>query len=76
MQDEVFHLTQLTDRIRRHRRRCREIEWERDQRDDWHHRPRNHHHRPHHTHDIRWDDERVREREVIYDSRGPARVYY
>ncbi|TWU75139.1 hypothetical protein ED733_003060 [Metarhizium rileyi] len=69
--DEVFQLTQLTERIRRHRRRYREMEWERDYRDDWHHRYRRHH-RPHHE----WDDERVREREVIYDSRGPARGYF
>ncbi|KJK93653.1 hypothetical protein H633G_02493, partial [Metarhizium anisopliae BRIP 53284] len=69
--DEVFQLTQLTERIRRHRRHHREVEWERDYRDDWHHRYRRHH-RPRHE----WDDERVREREVVYESRGPARGYF
>ncbi|KHO00213.1 uncharacterized protein MAM_02136 [Metarhizium album ARSEF 1941] len=68
--DEVLQLTELTERIRRHRRYYKEVGWERDHRDDWHRYRR--HRRPHYE----WDDERVREREVIYDSRGPARGYF
>ncbi|KAK2589402.1 hypothetical protein QQS21_012922 [Conoideocrella luteorostrata] len=78
--DEVLHLTELSARIRRHRRRYKEAERERDYMDDWYRRSHRHYHdhRPHHRqgYDWEWDDERVRETEVIYDSRGPARGYY
>lgn len=71
-------MTELSTDIRRSRKeRVRDIQWERefrdDFRDDW---GRRHHHHHHHDRPSRkWDDERVREREVIYDSRGPARGY-
>lgn len=66
-QDDVLQLVEMSDDIKRYRKdRVREIQWERDWRDDWDRRHRHHHHH-HHP----WDDERVREREVIYDSRRP-----
>ncbi|KYK57947.1 hypothetical protein DCS_04960 [Drechmeria coniospora] len=69
--DEVLHLIELSDGIRRARReRARELRWEHDWRDDWgrpHHRHRHDHRRLHDG----WDDERVRETEVIYDSHRP-----
>ncbi|KAG5993052.1 hypothetical protein E4U54_003482 [Claviceps lovelessii] len=80
--DEVLQLTELSSRIRRHRRRHREAEWERDYMDDWYRRhPRNHyeqrpHPHPHHrVYDYEWDDERIREREFVSDGRGPGRGY-
>ncbi|KAG6006441.1 hypothetical protein E4U21_007059 [Claviceps maximensis] len=80
--DEVLHLTELTSRIRQHRRRHREVEWERGYMDDWYRRhPRNHYEqRPHpHSHqrqyEYEWDDERIREREFVYDGRGSGRGY-
>ncbi|KEY65733.1 hypothetical protein S7711_05563 [Stachybotrys chartarum IBT 7711] len=74
--EEVLKLTELSDRIRRSRKdHVREIEWERDYREDW--ERRRHHHSHHRQPSLKWDDERVREREVIYDSRDPGgRVYY
>ncbi|KAJ6446833.1 2-isopropylmalate synthase [Purpureocillium lavendulum] len=76
--DDVLQLTELSESIRR-ARKVREIKWERDFYDEWDHPYRRHHHDHHHGHhhDHRhrgWDDERVREREVIYDSRRPARL--
>jgi hypothetical protein len=72
----VLDLVKLSDRIRRARKdRLRELEWQRDYRDDWeadYHR---------HTHRHRgggggYEDERIRETEVIYDSGGrPPRGY-
>lgn len=57
---------ELSDEIRRFRKeRVREIQYERDWRDEW---DRRHRQRPRPDH---WDNERVREREVIYDSRRP-----
>ncbi|KAG5931097.1 hypothetical protein E4U53_001949 [Claviceps sorghi] len=76
--DEVLQLTELSSRIRRHRQRHREVEWEREYMDDWYRRhPRNYYEQRPHPHrreyDYEWDDERVREREFIYDSRGSGR---
>lgn len=73
--DDVVRLVDHSERIRAARKdRAREIQWEREWRDDWDHR--NHHH--HHKHRIsvdRLDDERIVEREVVYDSRHPGRGY-
>jgi len=72
----VLQLTELSERIRC-ARKTHEIRWERDYYDEWDHPYRRHHHENHHHHRHRgWDDERVREREVIYDSRRPARYMY
>ncbi|KAH7316619.1 hypothetical protein B0I35DRAFT_479450 [Stachybotrys elegans] len=66
-QEEVMRLTDLTSRIRRSRKDVvREVEWERDYREERdRHRHRHHHHRP----SWRYDDDVVREREIVYDSR-------
>ncbi|PHH80407.1 hypothetical protein CDD83_3763 [Cordyceps sp. RAO-2017] len=77
--DDVLRLTELSDEIRRVRKeRVREIQFERDWRDEWE-RPFRRHLPDHHDHwrssRDEWDDERVREREVVYDSRRPARGY-
>lgn len=70
----MLRLTELSADIRRSRKnRVRELEWEREFRDDYRHdwdRRQHQSRRP-----PRWDNERVREHEVIYDSRGPARGY-
>lgn len=66
--DDVLQLVELTEDIKRFRKdRVREIAWERDWKDDWDRRHRHPHHHHHHHHP--WDNERVREREVIYDNR-------
>jgi hypothetical protein len=81
LQEDVLQLTEMSEDIRRARKdRLREIKWERDVRDDWDRRrpavmapmrrEREYYRRP-----GGWDEERVKEREVIYDSRGPARGY-
>ncbi|TPX13908.1 uncharacterized protein E0L32_005608 [Thyridium curvatum] len=63
--EDVLELVERSDRIRRIRKdRIREIQWERDYRDGWERRHRHHHHG-------RFNDERVVEREVIYDRREP-----
>lgn len=74
--DDVLRLTELTERIRRARKdRVREIEWERDI--DWdRHRHRHHHHNHGRRPSGGWDDEHITEREFVYDSRKPGRVYY
>ncbi|KAL7620946.1 hypothetical protein AAE478_008257 [Parahypoxylon ruwenzoriense] len=70
--EDVLELVNMSDEIRRtRRRRAHEIEWEREHRDS---RDRRHRHRW----SLNWDkidDERVVEREVIYDrpTRGYAR---
>ncbi|GAO16071.1 hypothetical protein UVI_02054140 [Ustilaginoidea virens] len=79
--DEVLQLTELSARIRRYRRRCRDAEREREYADDWYRRSQRHGHGYDHSPHYRgfsseWDDERVREREVIYDSHGAARGYW
>ncbi|KAI1766798.1 hypothetical protein GGR53DRAFT_190721 [Hypoxylon sp. FL1150] len=65
--EDVLELTNLSDDIRRaRRRRAQEIEWERE----WDRRHRN-------RRSLNWDkmdDERVVEREVVYD-RGTHRTY-
>ncbi|KAJ9145252.1 Conserved glutamic acid rich protein [Coniochaeta hoffmannii] len=70
--EDVLELVKLSDRIRRARKdRIREIEWERDYRDDWESDYRRHGH----GHRGGYEDERIRETEVIYDSGRPARGY-
>lgn len=62
-------MVEISDRIRARRKdRIREIQFEREVRDDWE-QPRRHRPRP------RWEDdrERVVEREVIFDSGRPRR---
>ncbi len=70
----MLELVKLSDRIRRARKdRLREIEWERDYHDDWdtdYHR----HSRRNHS-GTGYEDERITEREVIYDSGRPIRGY-
>ncbi|XXH03120.1 hypothetical protein Hte_009513 [Hypoxylon texense] len=65
--EDVLELTNLSEDIRRHRkRRAQELEWERE----WDRRHRN-------RRSLNWDkvdDERVVEREVVYD-RGSHRTY-
>ncbi|ROW10411.1 hypothetical protein VMCG_01607 [Cytospora schulzeri] len=67
--EDVLELVEISDRIRARRKdRIREIQYEREIRDDYDRTPR-HRHRP------RWEDERERvvEREVIFDSGRPRR---
>ena len=70
-------MVQLSDQIRRARLphgHTHEVRYEREYRSDWeregrphhYHRHHHHHHRPH----SKYEDERVVEREVIYDSAG------
>jgi hypothetical protein len=64
----------MSDRIRRARKeRVRELEIDREYRDDWdydyHHRHRGGGHRS------GYEDERIHETEVIYESRPPVRGY-
>ena len=64
-------MTDLSDEIRRFRKdRLRDIDWERDH--ERRHRHHHHHHLPRRLPGP-WDDERITEREVIYDSHGPVR---
>ena len=73
----MLRLTELTERIRRARKdRVREIEWERDIDWDRHRHRHSHHHHHGRQPSSGWDDEHVTEREFIYDSRKPGRVYY
>ncbi|KAI1246547.1 hypothetical protein MGN70_013447 [Eutypa lata] len=83
--EDVVELVNISDEIRRRdrRRRAREVEWEREYRDSW---DRHHHHlhagvsNHGHSHStggsrrsIGWDkvdDERIVEREIIYDRPG------
>ena len=60
----------MSDNIRRRRKdRVREIQWEREYRDEWERERHHHHHHSHSRHRRpKWDeDERIVEREVIYD---------
>ncbi|KAK1971973.1 hypothetical protein LY78DRAFT_651243 [Colletotrichum sublineola] len=70
--DDVLELVQVSDDIRRYRKdRVREYEreWVHD---DWDRRSHHHHH--HHRHaPSKYDDERIYEREVVYDSQRPRR---
>ncbi|KAL0937746.1 conserved glutamic acid rich protein [Colletotrichum truncatum] len=69
--DDVLELVQVSDEIRRFRKeRVREIEYEKEWRDDW---DRRHGHHHHHRLPSKYDDERVYEREVVYDSQRPRR---
>ncbi|KAI0142069.1 hypothetical protein BJ166DRAFT_93036 [Pestalotiopsis sp. NC0098] len=69
--EDVLEIVTLSDKIRKQRKeRAREIEWEREARERWERK-----HRHHHKHRD-WDDERVVEREVIYEhERKPVRGY-
>lgn len=75
--DDVMRLTELSEEIRRSRgRRAREIEYERDWREDWHRhqQPQHHHHSRPRRSDGRWEEDRVTE--IVYDSyNGPERRY-
>ncbi|KAK3330579.1 hypothetical protein B0H66DRAFT_68374 [Apodospora peruviana] len=77
--DDVLQLVQLSEDIRRARKeRAREIQWEREWREEWDRdRYHNHHHHHHskHRHSVdRYEDERITETEVVYDTR-PSRTY-
>ncbi|KAL3303898.1 conserved glutamic acid rich protein [Colletotrichum asianum] len=64
--DDVLELVKVSDEIRQFRKhRVREIEYEKEWRDDW---DRRHGHHHHHRLPSKYDDERVYEREVVYDS--------
>lgn len=68
--EDVLQLVQMSDNIRRRRKdRVREIQWEREYRDEWERERHHHHHHSHSRHRRpKWDeDERIVEREVIYD---------
>ncbi|KAK1985885.1 hypothetical protein LZ30DRAFT_707069 [Colletotrichum cereale] len=70
--DDVLELVQVSDDIRRFRKdRVREYEreWVHD---DWDRRSHHHHHHPRHA-PSKYDDERIYEREVVYDSQRPRR---
>jgi len=72
--EDVLRLVNLSDRIRAARKeRAREIAYERDWREDWDHRNHHHHHR--HRYSVDYEDERVVEREVHYESRHPGKGY-
>lgn len=72
----MLRLVELSEDIRRYRKdRVREIQWERDVTEDWERRRHRHHHHHHHPPPPGWDNERVVEREVIYDDRRPVRGY-
>jgi hypothetical protein len=73
-QEDVVALMERSDRIRAARKeRAREIAYEREWRDDWEHRNHHHHHR--HKYSVDYEDDRVVEREVHYESRHPGRGY-
>ncbi|KAM7205331.1 hypothetical protein V8F33_001162 [Rhypophila sp. PSN 637] len=81
--DDVLQLVQMSDSIRRARKeRAREIQWEREWREEWERSRHQHHH--HHSHsrskhrhpDDRYDDEHVVETEVVYDRRPSRKHYY
>lgn len=73
-QEDVLRLIQLSERIRAARKeRAREIAWEREYRDEWEHRGHHHHHK--HRYQVDYDDERVVEREIVYDSRHGGKGY-
>jgi hypothetical protein len=73
----VLRLVEMSKDIRRRRKeRVRDIQWEREIQDDWERSRHRHHHDHHHDHHLHpWDNERVVEREVIYDDRRPVRGY-
>jgi len=75
--DDVLRLVEMSKDIRRRRKeRVRDIQWEREIQDDWERSRHRHHHDHHHDHHFHpWDNERVVEREVIYDDRRPVRGY-
>ncbi|KAK4181384.1 hypothetical protein QBC36DRAFT_97224 [Triangularia setosa] len=73
--EEVVRLVNLSDRIRQSRKdRAREIQYEREWRDEWDQR-HHHHSHSHSSSRHRHDDERVVEREIIYDSHRHPRQY-
>ncbi|PHH60737.1 hypothetical protein CDD82_2240 [Ophiocordyceps australis] len=78
--EDVCELTERSESIRRARKdRVREIQWERDWRDEWERPFRRQHYRDHHDHwrssREEWDDERIRERDVVFDNRRPTYGY-
>lgn len=74
--EDVVRLINLSDRIRQNRKdRAREIQWEREYRDEWEHRHHHHHSHSHSTSRHRHDDERVVEREIIYDTHRHPKQY-
>ncbi|KAI3544874.1 hypothetical protein CSPX01_05393 [Colletotrichum filicis] len=69
--DDVLELVQVSDDIRRFRKQ-RVREYEREWvHDDWDRRSSHHHH--HRGPSSKYDDERIYEREVVYDSQRPRR---
>ncbi|KAK3335426.1 hypothetical protein B0T19DRAFT_7873 [Cercophora scortea] len=73
--DDVLQLVQLSEAIRRARKdRAREIQWEREYRDDYDRDYHAHVHRHRHSVD-QYDDERIVEREIVYENR-PSRSYH
>ncbi|AEO54680.1 hypothetical protein MYCTH_2076744 [Thermothelomyces thermophilus ATCC 42464] len=72
--EDVVRLVNLSDRIRAARKeRAREIAYEREWRDDWDHR--NHHHHRRRRYSVDYEDDRVVEREITYETRHPGRGY-
>ncbi|TDZ28795.1 hypothetical protein C8035_v008066 [Colletotrichum spinosum] len=72
--DDVLELVQVSDEIRRFRKeRVREIQFEKEYRDGWERRHQANHYQHHHRAPSKYDDERVYEREVVYDSTRPRR---
>lgn len=73
--EDVLQLVNISDEIRRsRRRRAREIEWEQEVRDSSDRRRYHHHSERRSAGWDKVDDERIIEREVVYD-RGPVRGY-
>ncbi|WYZ39117.1 hypothetical protein EsH8_III_001031 [Colletotrichum jinshuiense] len=66
--DDVLELVKVSDDIRRFRKE-RVREHERDYYDDWDRRSHHHHRHP----SSKYEDERIYEREVVYDSQRPRR---
>jgi len=77
-QEDVLHLVQLSDAIRRARKerkeRIAEIQWERGYQDDWDREYRIHSH-SHHHHDGRRKRHEDDDYEITYESRG-SRHYH
>lgn len=68
-QEDVLELVEISDRIRaRRKERLREIQYEREIREEWEQRERERRERQSRSRP-KWDDEKIieREREIIYD---------
>lgn len=71
--EDVLELVRLSDDIIRARKdRLREVKWEREHHIDWD-REQHHRHRHHRQSVDRYDDERIVEREVVFENRAPSR---